>query len=96
MEPITRHLKTRLSIELNLEDIPEDQYDSTLRAIQHRANRMVEAFNLQTHFGFVNSYPDDGLDLHNWTETVAAGRTRLGYWEWVAHRRSILAMQGEG
>jgi hypothetical protein len=94
MEPITRHLKTKLSIELNFDAVPEDQYDALRATLQRRANPFVDGFNLKQHHG--GSCPDQGQSIEDWMDVVNCGRTELGYWEWLAHRRSILRMQGEG
>jgi hypothetical protein len=94
MEPITRHLNTKLSIELNFDAVPEDQYDTLRSILQRRANLFVDGFNLKQHHG--GSCPDSGLTIGDWQFDVECGATELGYWEWLAHRRSIRRLEGEG
>lgn len=96
MEPITRHLKTRLSIEIDFNAVPEDQYDSLRSILQRLANRFVDGFNLKLHYKSSASCQDPGLTADDWVDAVTGGRTELGYWEWLSHRRSILRSQGEG
>jgi hypothetical protein len=96
MEPITRHLKTKLSIELNFDAVPEDQYDALRTSLQRQANLFVDGFNLKRYHGASCSCQEPGLTPDDWVEAVNDGRTELGYWQWLAHRRSIRALQGEG
>jgi len=94
METITRHLKTRLSVDLNFDAVPEDQYDALRTTLQRRANLFVDGFNLKQHHGDRLSCRDPGLTCDDWVQAVTAGCTELGYWEWLAHRRSIHRLQG--